>query len=214
MITWKPEYRDFQDLFANKNGLRILAVLNQDKKNYCAADIAKLLDIHISTSKRYLDLFYKHAFIEKQEFPDLPGKPTYFSPKNDFITIKLDMNLIAQSMIEKLEEGSLPNPSIREKAHLEPRISYDIDDKGFIKKLTVNRRTKARRFVKLQVKLSKIESQFMKYVPHPTMEFEPFLQICKRAKLNNYLTMKSLLSFIEKMKSLDIIEEKNVEDGK
>jgi hypothetical protein len=58
------------------------------------------------------------------------------------------------------------------------------------------------------VELSQAESQFMKYLPHPTMEFEPFLQVCRRAKLVHYFEIKLLLFFVEKMKKMGIIEEK------
>jgi predicted transcriptional regulator len=208
LITWKPDYQDFQDIFSNENALRILALLSQYKQQYCAADITKLLDIHISTAKKYLDLFHEHNFIDKQIFPRKAGKPTYFMPKADQITITLDMDRIARSMIEKLEDRSLSNPIIREKAYLEPRITYDVDSKGLIRQLTVKMQTKANRFVKQKVELSQTESQFMKYLPHPTMEFKPFLQVCRRAKLVNYLEIKLLLSFVEKMKKMGIIEEK------
>lgn len=207
MITWKPDYQDFQDVFSNENALKILALLSQYKRHYCAADIAKLLDIHISTAKKYLDLFHERGFIDKQIFPRKAGKPTYFKPKADQIIITLDMDRIGRSMIKKPEEKSLSNPFIREKAYLESRITYALDSKGLVKHLTAKMQTKANRFVKLKMELSQAESQFLKYLPHPTMEFEPFLQVCRRAKLVNYFEIKSLLSFVEKMKKMGIIEE-------
>lgn len=203
-----PNFQEFQDLFSNENALRILAILSQDKKWFCAADIAKLFDIHISTAKKYLDLFYDHNFIDKQEFTNKPGRPTYFSLKTNEINITLNMDVISKSMTEKLDEQSLPNPIIREKAYLEPKIIYEVDSKGLVNNLVVKMRTKAKRFVKQKVTLSQIESQFLKYLPHPTMEFESFLQICERAKLDNYFEIKSLLSFVGKLKKLGVIEEK------
>lgn len=206
MITWKPYYQEFQDMFSNENALRILALISGEKQQYCAADIAKLLDIHVSTAKKYLDLFYEHDFIEKQGFSNKPGKPTYYYPKSNQIIITLDIHKIARSLTEKLDEGTLPDPFIREKPNLESGVTYDIDSKGLVRELTVKIRTKAKRFVKQKLKLSKAESQFMKYLPHPTMEFEPFLQVCRRAKLINYFEIKSLLSFVGKLEKLGIIE--------
>ncbi len=118
------------------------------------------------------------------------------------------MDRIARSMIEKQEKRSIANPFIREKSYLEPRIKYDVDDKGLVRKLTTKMQTKAKRYVKQEVELSQAESQFMKYLPHPTMDFEPFLQVCNKAKLDNYFEIKTILSFVEKMKKMGIIEEK------
>lgn len=207
LTTWKPKFQNFQDLFSNENALKILALLSQHKQQYCAADIAKLLDIHMSTAKKYLDLFYEHGFIDKEKFPHKVGKPTYFMPKTNKITIVLDMDLIARSMIEKLAKSPISNPLIREKAYIDPKIKYDLDSNGLVRKLSIKVQTKARRYVKQEVDLSQTESQFMKYLPHPTMQFEPFLQVCRKAKLENYFEIKILLSFVEKMMKLGIIEE-------
>jgi predicted transcriptional regulator len=206
LINWKPNYEEFQELFSNENALRILALLSQEKQQYCAADIAKLLDIHISTSKKYLDLFYTHSLIEKEEFANKPGKPTYYYPKSDQITISLDMSAIAHSLTESLDKDMLPNPLIRERPNIESGTTYDIDRKGLVREITVKKRTKAKRFVKQKLKLSTTEGQFMKYLPHPTMEFNPFLQICSRAKIINYFEIKSLFSFIRKLENLGTIE--------
>ena len=206
MITWKPTYQEFQELFSNDNALRILALLTLEKQHYCAADIAKLLDIHVSTAKKYLDILYNQDFIEKQEFFNKPGKPTYFYPKSDQINITLDMQTIAGSFAAKFDETKLPDPLIREKLNTKSGVTYEIDSKRTITKITVKKRTKAKRFVKQQIKLSKTEGQFMKYLPHPTMDFKTFSRVCKRAKLDNYFEMKSLLAFVEKLEKLGVIE--------
>ena len=137
LVTWKPEYQEFQDMFSNENALRILALLSIEKQQYCASDISKLLDIHISTAKRYLDLFDKHEFIEKQKFSNKPGKPTYYYPKSNQITITLDMPNIAGSIIEKFDEETLPNPLIRERPNNMSGVIYDIDSKVFIVSLLI-----------------------------------------------------------------------------
>ncbi|MHA1967901.1 MAG: hypothetical protein ACW964_08880 [Candidatus Hodarchaeales archaeon] len=208
MITWKPNYQEFQDLFSNENALKILALISREKQRYCAADLAKMLDIHISTAKKYLDLLNTHDFIEKQEFPNKPGKPTYFFPKSNQITITLDMNNIASSLTEKFDDETIPDPLIREIPNPESGVMYDIDNKGLIRKIMVKKRTKAKRFVRQKVELSKAEGQFMKHLPHPTMEFVPFKQVCKKAKLVNYFEIKSLFSFVRKLEKLRIIEVK------
>ncbi len=214
LITWKPNYQEFQDMFSNENALRILALLSLEKQEYCAADISKLLDIHISTSKKYLDFFYDHDFIEKKEFSNRPGKPTYFYPKSNQITITLDLHNIAHSLAKKMDETTLPDPLIRERPNLVSGVTYDIDRKGLVRGITVKKRTKARRYVKQEFKLSTAEGQFMKYLPHPTMEFEPFLKVCRRAKLANYFEVKSLLSFVRKLENLGIIDLKETIDEK
>ncbi|MHA2138849.1 MAG: hypothetical protein ACW98G_13295 [Candidatus Hodarchaeales archaeon] len=206
MITWKPNYTDFQEVFSNENALRILALLSLEKQQYCAADIARLLDIHISTSKKYLDLFFKHNLIEKEYLPNKPGKPTYFSSKVNQINISLDMHNIALTLTEKFDKEAIPNPLVRERPNLDSEAKFGIDNKGLVRNIVIKKRTKARRYVKQKVELSKTESLFMKYLPHPTMDSEYFLQLCQRAKITNYFEIKSLLSFIEKLEKLNIIE--------
>jgi hypothetical protein len=186
--------------------LRILSLLSQQDQNICAADVAKLLDIHVSTAKKYLDLLCKYYFIEEKSFPNKPGRPTYYSVKSKKFTITLDMTYLGQSLDVQPEEGSLPNSLIREKPNLSPRVTYTIDNEDIIRDLTIKRRTRAKRYVKYRITLSKDESNFMKYLPHPTMEPEPFLEICKKANLANYYTIKGILPFIEKLTKFDIIE--------
>ncbi len=207
MINWKPDYQEFQEVFSNENALRIIALLSVNKEQYCASDIAKLLDIHISTAKKYLDLFYDHGFLERRVFRKKAGKPTYFKSKVDQLTIILDMDSLVSSIVQSYDNTELPNPLIREKAYLDDKIGYEINTKGLVTEISVKKRTKAKRFVKQKVRLNSLESQFMKYLPHPTMAFEPFLRICEKAELKNYFEQKILLHFVEKLKKIGIIEE-------
>ncbi|MFW9992956.1 MAG: hypothetical protein ACFFD4_13015 [Candidatus Odinarchaeota archaeon] len=205
MLVWKPSYQEFQTVFSNDYSLRILSILSRKNQIICAADVAKLLDIHISTAKKYLDVLCDYQFIDKEFFPDKPGKPTYYTIKAREFTIMLDLPYLAQTLHEQSERSPLPNPLIREKPDLPPRVTYILDNAGIVKGLVVKKRTKARRYVKQRITLSKDESNFMKYLPHPTMEAEPFLEICRKANLTSYYTIKSILPFIEKLTKFGVI---------
>ncbi|MFQ6123750.1 MAG: hypothetical protein ACE5R6_03975 [Candidatus Heimdallarchaeota archaeon] len=207
MKTWAPTYHEFQKIFANDFTLKILAILSQQSQKLCAADVARILDIHISTAKKYLDLLFDYQFIDCELFPNKPGKPTYYSIKSTRIEITIDIDAIAQEINEELQKDALPNPSIRETPNLQPRITYVFNKAGLVEAIIIKRRTKAKRIVKQKITLNKAESAFMKYLPHPSMHAERFITICERAQLKNYYAIKGLISFAEKLKKYDIIEE-------
>jgi len=184
------------------------------RSEHCAADMAKLLDIHVSTAKKYLDLFFNCDFLERQVISNKPGKPTYFYPKSSQITITLDMNYIARSLTTNLDEGSLTDPLIRQRLDPELGVTYDIGSDRIYRKITVKKRTKARRFVKQKLELSRTEGQFMKYLPHPTMEHDSFLQVCKDAGIVDYYEIKSLHFFVKKLEKLGIVEIKKALEKK
>lgn len=209
MIIWKPSYQEFHQMFSNDNSLKILIFLSQQEKPICATEVAKILDIHISTAKRYLDLFADRQFIEKEFVPTKPGKPTYYTNKRKEINISLNMVNLAKAFQNQKAKSSLPNPIIREKANLQPRVTYVLGEEGLVQDIVHVKRTKARRYVRQRTELSKNESRFMKYLPHPTMQAKPFIEICKDAKITDFFTIKALLIFTKKLRKLDIIEELN-----
>ena len=206
MFVWKPSYQEFQELLANDYAVKILIVLSQQKDKLCAADIAKLLDIHISTATKYLDLLYKNQFIDKQFVPSRQGKPTYYSLKAKEINIALNIPLLASTLLVSDSDEELPNPCIRELAHLYPNVNYQFNTDGLIEKIVLTKRTRAKKVVTYKIELSPDEMTFMKYLPHPTMQAEPFLDICKKANIIGYYQQKSLILFIEKLATLGIIK--------
>jgi len=204
--TWAPKYHEFQKMFANDYALKILAILSQQSEKLCAADVARILEIHISTAKKYLDLLFNYQFIDRELIPNKPGKPTYYSAKSTQIEIMINIDAIAQEINKESQKDALPNPYIRETPNLQPRITYVFNKTGLVEAIIIKRRTKAKRIVKQKITLNKAESVFMKYLPHPSMQAERFLTICERTQLKNYFTIKGLVSFVKKLKKYDIIE--------
>ncbi|MFX1283387.1 MAG: hypothetical protein ACFFB5_07020 [Promethearchaeota archaeon] len=209
MRTWKPNYQQFQELFANDYCLKILTLIaqkGQSEEPLCANDIAKILDIHISTATKYLDLLYSHGFVDKNQFLNKPGKPTYYKLRSYNISINIDLLFMNQTLQNLSDIGSIPNPLFREKANLPPRVEYTYDDEQIISEIVIKKRTKARRIIKRKFTLSKTESNFMKYIPHPTMKTEHFLEVCTKAGINDYFTLKEMYSFLQKLEKYQIIE--------
>ena len=154
-----------------------------------------------------LDLFTDFQFIKKKFVPTKPGKPTYYTNKRKEINISLNMVNLAKTFQNQIAKSSLPSLIIREKANLQPRVTYILDKEGVVQEIVHVIRTKGRRNVRQRIKLSNNESRFMKHLPHPTMQAKPFIEICKQAKITNFFTIKALLIFTEKLRKLDIIEE-------
>ncbi len=194
-------------MFSNDYTLKILAILSQQSQKLCAADVARILEIHISTAKKYLDLLFDYQFIDRELIPDKPGKPTYYSAKSTKIDITINIDAIAQEINKESQKDALPNLYMRETPNLQPRITYVFNKTGLVEAIIIKRRTKAKRIVKQKLTLNMAESAFMKYLPHPSMQAERFLTICERAQLKNYFTIKGLIPFVEKLKKYEIIEE-------
>ncbi|MFX0050013.1 MAG: hypothetical protein ACFE8U_01850, partial [Candidatus Hermodarchaeota archaeon] len=105
-----------------------------------------------------------------------------------------------------VDKGILRNPLIREKPNLQPRVVYDFDNDGTISSFVVKQKTKAKRTIKRKITLTSFESNFMKFLPHPTEEVQHFLNICNNAGIKDFITMKMLLLFLEKLEKYEIIE--------
>ncbi|MFX0181475.1 MAG: hypothetical protein ACFE95_00235 [Candidatus Hodarchaeota archaeon] len=217
MLKWRPNYHEFQEIFSNNYCLKILMIISQQsqkKEFFCASDIAKILDIHISTVTKYLDLLSKNKFLEKEQLLNKAGKPTYYKPITHNISITLDLPFMTQSLQKISKFQAISNPLVREKPNLAPRVIYKFDDEGVITSFIIKKKTKAKRFVKQKIALSTSQSNFMKYLPHPTMQAEPFLEICKKANLHDFFSIKGMHSFLEKLEKYDIIELNNEIAGK
>ena len=62
---WQPSIQDFKEVFTNQYTLNILIIL-RDKQSTTPSELANILEIHISTAKKYLELFYKHNFLSNE----------------------------------------------------------------------------------------------------------------------------------------------------
>ncbi|MFX0123840.1 MAG: hypothetical protein ACFFAE_09400 [Candidatus Hodarchaeota archaeon] len=205
MSIWGLDYSSFQELFANEYSLKILALIYQKRNPLCAADISKLLDIHISTAKKYLDLLAEKNFLKSEKHLHKPGKPTFYFLLVDTIDISLDLSQIVETMDVPLVTDNIPNPLVRENTNFTPRVLFHLDKKDMVNKISVKIRTKAKKTIVHKILLSETESQFMKYIPHPTMEPKPFLDICSKAGISDYYSIKEAYNFAEKLLKYDII---------
>ena len=211
--TWKPNYQEFQEMFANDYSLMILLIIHQqNQKNLfpCAADISKILDIHITTVSKYLELLTKFQLIKKDQIFNKPGKPSYYKIQIEALTINLEFSSMTKKLGKIIQKPKIRNLFIRERANLSPRVEYVFKSDGTIKKFIIQQKTKAKRIVQRNVILSDIESNFMKFLPYPTMEFQSFMDICKNAGISDVITIKTLLPFLEKLEKYDIIEVKEL----
>ncbi|UCG00932.1 MAG: hypothetical protein JSW11_15110 [Candidatus Heimdallarchaeota archaeon] len=205
MSVWRLDYSSFQQLFANEYSLKILALIFQRKNKICAADISKLLDIHISTAKKYLDLLAKNNILKSEQYLHKPGKPTFYSLLVDRIDISLDLSQISETMDVPPVAENIPNPLIREDINSPPRVQFHFDNKDMVTEISVKVRTKAKKTIAHKIILNETESQFMKYIPHPTMEPESFFDICTKAGISDYYSIKEAYLFAEKLMKYDII---------
>ncbi|MFW9856302.1 MAG: hypothetical protein ACFFFG_14715 [Candidatus Thorarchaeota archaeon] len=185
--------------------MKILVCLEQqENKKACASDISQLVDIHKSTAKKILEALYNNQFVKKKVYTDKPGRPTYYTlAKNEFF-VKLDLQYLSNDI---QAEKHLPNPVIRESSRLPIDTDYELTEDGRIQKITYRRRTRARRLIRQRVELSELEGDFMKYLPHPTMQARPFLDICQEAGINEHYTIKKAYVFLQKMIELEIIKQ-------
>ena len=210
MHTWAPSYTEFHDVFTNGFCVKILTLIHRQSRKgviLCAADIAKLLDIHVSTATKYLELLVQHELVEKEQIVTKPGKPTYYRVVSSSVSLTLDLDSFGEFLEATVTDGDLPNPSIRELPNLAPRVVYEIDTDGLVTAFLIQLHTKARRVKKIRIPLSPLESALMKYLPHPTMSAEPFLEVCQNAGIIDYYSQKTLLSFLEKLVKYAIIEQ-------
>ena len=203
--SWGLSYEEFQSLFLNNFTLRILVALSQFE-NMCgsASDIASILGIHISTTKKYLELLTEYLLLEKKAVPNKPGRPTFYTLKSKDINLRLDLDNMSQNFHAKT---SIPNISIREKKGIYPQISLFMDKRGFVHGIKIRKKTKAQRYVTQKIELSTIESRFFRLIPHPTMEPESFYKLCTKAKITDYVSQKMVFNFVQKLLKLGIIKE-------
>ena len=209
MSVWKLDYSSFQQLFANEYSLKILSLIFQKSSALCAADISKLLDIHISTAKKYLDLLAENNFLNSEKYLQKPGKPTYYSLLVENINISLELSHLAETMDVPPITDNIPNPQIRENINLPSKVQFLFNTKDMVTEISVKVQTKAKKTIPHKIILNETESLFMKYLPHPTMEPEFFLDICTKAGISDYYSIKEAYLFAEKLTRYNLVHFSN-----
>jgi predicted transcriptional regulator len=195
-------------LFSNDYTLRILVSLSQMKNmRGCAADIASILDIHNSTTKKYLDLLNRCHVVEKEIIPTMPGKPTFYTLHTKQINLNLDLDIMSRNFQSK---SSIPDFLIREKKGNYPQVTFLLNNRGKVITIKVRKRTKAHGYITHNIDLSPTKSRFMDFLPHPTMEPESFYKICTKIQITDFISQKSLYNFVQKLIKLGIIKEYSI----
>jgi len=156
MSVWKLDYSSFQQLFANEYSLKILSLIYQKSTALCAADVSKLLDIHISTAKKYLSLLAENNLLQSEKYLQRPGKPTYYSLLNDRFNISLDLSHLAESMDVPTVSENIPNPRIREKTSLPSKVQLLLDIKDMVTEISVKVQTKAKKTISHKIILNSL----------------------------------------------------------
>jgi len=105
---------------------------------------------------------------------------------------------------ETIQSSSTYN---RSKKRIYPKVSFILTNRGSIQGIKIRKKTKAHRFVTQTIELSSVESRFMQFLPHPTMEPESFLKICTKTKITDYISQKIVYNLVQKLLKLGIIKE-------
>jgi hypothetical protein len=195
LISWIPSYSEFQELFFNEFSLKILASLAQhENMRICAAELAAVLEIHISTAKKYLDLLHKYNFVDKELIATKPGKPTYYTLKTTDVKIILDFDKLSQSL---QADYTISDIVIREKKGIYPQIKFVFGDEKIISAILIRKRTNTHRLITQRLELTTIESEFLKYLPFASMPPESFLKICNKAQVIVLLTLNLFIFLLK-----------------
>ena len=149
---WQPTIEQFQELFNNEYVLNIMVVLSKKTdKSITPTELSDVLQIHISTAKKYLEILAKYNFASKEILTDKLGRPTVYTLKTSRIDISLAFE--NDSFNENLDV-EIWNPLIREVKGIEKLANYEFDSNQLIKEIKVKTKTKARRFVTQTIELS------------------------------------------------------------
>ena len=89
----------------------------------------------------------------------------------------------------------------------ELRLFSIVTSRGFIQGIKIRKKTKAHRYIAHKIELSSIESRFMEFLPHPTMEPTSFFKICAKAQITDYISQKIVFNLVNKLLKLEIIKE-------
>ena len=201
---WQPSIQEFQELFNNQYVLNIMVVMNSRiGKNITPTEISDVLQIHVSTAKKYLELLVKHDFATKEVLIDKLGRPTLYTLTKAHIDISLSLD--NESNVQELDI-EIWNPTIREVKNIDQLATYVFDTNDLLKEIKVRSITKAKRYVTLTIELSKSEQFFMKYLPFSTEEPKSLIKICNKAKIESVVDMKAIENFVRKLLKYNLIE--------
>ncbi len=201
---WQPTIQEFQELFVNPYILDIMVVINsRSGKNITPTELSDVLEIHVSTAKKYLELLVKHNFATKKVLKEKLGRPTVYTLTKSNINISLSLD--KDSQVEDLDV-EIWNPTIREVKNINKLAIYVLDSNDLVKEIKIKSRTKAKRFVTLTIELSKNEQMFMKYLPFSTADPKSLVKICGKAKLESIVDIKAIENFVKKLLKYNLIE--------
>lgn len=201
---WQPTIQQFNELFNNEYVLNIMVVLNKKTdRSITPTELADILQIHISTAKKYLELLAKYKFATKEILTDKLGRPTVYTLKTNRIDISLTFD--NDSFNDNLDV-EIWNPLIREVKGIEKLANYEFDSNDLIKEIRVKTRTKAKRFVTQTIELSKNEQLFMKHLPFSTQDPKSLIKICTKANIKSEIEMKAIENFVRKLLKYNLIE--------
>ena len=201
---WHPTIQEFQELFSNIYVLNIMVIMNsRPNKNITPTELSDVLEIHVSTAKKYLELLVKHGFAEKEVLKYKLGRPTVYTLTRANIDISLSLD--KESHVENLDV-EIWNPTIREVKNIDEIATYILDHNDLVKEIKIKSKTKAKRFVTLTIEIAKNEQQFMKYLPFSTAEPQSLIKICNKAKLESIIDIKAMESFVKKLEKYNLIE--------
>ena len=201
---WKPSIQEFYELFIKEYVLNIMVVMNSRiDKSITPTELSDVLQIHVSTAKKYLELLAKYEFASKLILTEKLGRPTVYTLKTT--TINISLNLEKDTSIEDIDV-EIWNPTMREVKNIDQIATYVFDSDDLLKEIKVKSLTKAKRFVTQTIELSKNEQQFMKYLPFSTEEAKPLIKICNKAKIEAIVDIKAIENFVKKLLKYDLIE--------
>ena len=201
---WQPSIQQFKELFTNEYIPNIMVIMNTTfDKSITPTELSDILEIHVTTAKKYLELLVKYNFATKKVLTKKLGRPSLYTLTTNKILISLSLD--EDSTIDEINI-EIWNPTIREIKNIDEIANYIQDKDGLIEEIKVKIKTKAKRYVTLGIKLSKKEQQFMKYLPFSTAEPKSLIKVCQKAGIETIVEMKSIETFVRKIKSYNLIE--------
>src|SRR3972149_3568857 len=117
-VNSTPTYQQLRSLFSNDIGLKVLLLLEKMAEVLSPTDVAHLLNVHISTAKKYLELFCDLDFVSKEVLLSKPGKPTYYRLINKLVSIQLDLSVLLEARRQEEIYTALPDFFVREAVNI------------------------------------------------------------------------------------------------
>ena len=201
---WMPTIQEFKELFANNYILDVLSILSaKNDKSITPMELSDLLEIHVTTAKKYLELLTKYDFTSKIILKNKLGRPSVYTLIKETIEIKFSLtnNFLEDDLILDIW-----NPVIRESVNIDEIAEYRFDSDILVNEIKVKIRTKAKKDIPIILKLDKNESLFMKYLPPPQSDPKSLIKICNSANISSNIDMKLIENFARKLLKYKLIE--------